>query len=244
MKTKHIFLLMLLTFSNVLLTAQKIKDGVYSNENKIICVQDDTLVIFNKGDVCHVFKGKYRLTDNQIVLDNNIFLGKNANIVKENCSSDKIEIILKSIYITNAVFGERCDNPVFAQNESPYYHIVLNDICVYSEHGNNIVIDRSQFSDTTLSNGFILADDARLSGFVDYFDFPLEYGTRYIIIQKYFSFRPYLINQNIKSSKKLAYQHGNIIECFNDQHTEKYEYNNDCDSCYNILKHKFPLLLE
>lgn len=220
------------------------KNGVYSNGNKIICVQNDTLVIYTKGDVCHFFKGEYRLTDNQIALGNNIFLGKNANIEKENCSPDKIEIVLKSIYITNAVFGGRCDNPVFAQDVSPYYHIVLNDICVYSGHDNSIVIEKNQFSSTTLSNGFILSDDARLSGFIDYFDFPLEYGTRYIIIQKYFSFRPCMINQIIKSSKKLVYQHGKIIEFFNDQHTEKYEYNTASDSCFNELKNRFPLLFE
>ena len=229
---------------NTVLCSQNIKNGMYSNGTETICINDDTLIMFDSNNIVHFYKGKYQFIDNRIFLENNQFLGKNASIEIEPCSPDSIEIRVLSIYITNAIMGKKCKKSIFTQDESPYYHIVLNNECLYSSKNTGIQIGKHQFNEDVLSGGFILSDDARLSGFIDYFDFPLEYGTRYIIKQQYYHFRPYMIYN--KSGLALTYIDGNIIETFYDKSIEVFKYCGPliCDSCFNELKNRFPLLFE
>lgn len=247
MKTKHIILLFLL-LAHVLLNAQNIKNGMYKNSYAnstyadYICINNDTITIcFFNYKSC--FKGSYQLKDNQIYLSENALLGRNANIIKEKCSPDSIEIRLVTKH-KHYLIGMPSNDTNIYEYESDLYTMLINNTPLISIDTSGIYIAKGQFSDQILSSGFLLDDSG--AGFTDYFNFPLEYGTRYIIKQKYYNFRPSVINNEYTPSFIYLYDDNRIIvKSFNDINFIIYENaSTNCDSCFNELKNRFPLLFE
>ncbi len=250
MKTTHILLLALL-FTHFLSNAQCIKNGVYKNpndnspDNSIICINGDTITIcYWNYKWC--FRGAYQLKGKQICLLENTLLGKNAIITKEKCSPDSIELRLITKH-KHYLIGMPSNDTNIYEYESNIYAMHINKIPLISRDTNGIYISKGQFSDEVISNGFMLDDPS--AGFVDYFTFPLEYGTRYIVKQKYHEFEPAIINKN--ENPPFVYiidkKHNRIKikQNHKDRFSSIYEYkSNDCDSCFNELKNKFPLLFE
>lgn len=250
MKTKHIFLLALV-FTYILSNAQCIKNGVYKNpygdgsDNDIICINNDTITIcFSNYKSC--FRGAYQLKGNQICLSENTLLGKNAIIIKEKCSPDSIELRLITKH-KHYLIGMPSNDTNIYEYESNIYTMLINETPLISKDTSGIYIYKGQFSDEALSNGFWLQDAS--AQFTDYFSFPLKYGTRYIINHKYYEFRPSLIYREYTPSYIYLYDNNNsriiIKNNFQDEHYEIHEFKNDnCDSCFNELKNRFPLLFE
>ncbi len=243
MKTKQIILLTLLHFLNVSITAQNIQDGVYSNENKFVCVNSDTIIHY---DGMFWYKGTFEIKNNKMYFLNNELLGKNAIITKEKCSPDSIELRLITKH-KHYLIGMPSNDTNIYEYESNIYAMHINKIPLISRDTNGIYISKGQFSDEVISNGFLLDDPS--AGFVDYFTFPLEYGTRYIVKQKYHGFAPAIINNNETPPFVFLYdiKHNRILikEDLKDKRSAVYEYKNaQCDSCFSEFKNRFPLLFE
>lgn len=97
-----------------------------------------------------------------------------------------------------------------------------------------------------------------MSGFQDYFDFPLEYGTRYIIKQKYYRvFHPFLFvgdskvfNSEYKDYLKIKFKNKGkeLLYKTSSPNWDKYvklEYiSPNVDSCFTEFKNRFPLLFK
>lgn len=250
MKTKHIFLLMLL-ITHFTSSAQYIKNGLYKNPyengsyNDIICINNDTITIcFSNYKSC--FRGAYQLKGNQICLSENTLLGKNAIIIKEKCSPDSIELRLITKH-KHYLIGKPSNDTNIYEYESNIYTMLIDETPLVSKDTSGIYISKGQLSDKALINGFLLQDAS--AQFTDYFSFPLEYGTRYIINHKYYEFRPSIIYREYAPSYIYLYEYDNnriiIKNSFQDEHYGIYEFNNsNCDSCFNELKNRFPLLFE
>lgn len=248
MKTKHIILLFLL-LTHVLLNSQNIKNGMYKNSYAnstyadYICINNDTITIcFFNYKSC--FKGSYQLKDNQIYLSENALLGRNANIIKEKCSPDSIEIRLVTKH-KHYLIGMPSNDTNIYEYESDLYTMLINNTPLISIDTSGIYIAKGQFSDQILSRGFMLDDSG--AGFTDYFNIPLEYGTRYIVKQKYYGFRPLIIYTKdygiIKYNEKKKELKFKLSS--KDKHYTRLKYiSNNVDSCFNELKNRFPLLFE
>lgn len=234
-------------FSN----AQSVKNGIYKHNystktnNDYICINNDTIIIcLWNYKLC--FMGAYKSKDNQLCLSGNTLLGKNVFITKEKCSPDSIELRLITKH-KHYLLGMPSSDTNIYEYESDIYTMYLNKTSLVSRDTSGIYIAKGQFSDDALTNGFFLNDSG--SGFFDYLSVPLEYGTRYIIKHKYYEFRPSVITKGFAPAFIYLYDYDNyriiIKESNEDKNFVIYEYKNDsCNSCFNELKNRFPLLFE
>ena len=246
MKTKNILLIILLIFSNVLLSAQNIKNGVYINGRQYICVNNDTIIRY---DGLFWYKGTFMIKNKKMFFNNNDLLGKNATITKEQCGSDTIEFKLTT-KTKRYVFGEPdCDTNIY-DIETPLYTIAIGDTVFHAKNSKGIMITKNQLSPDKLYHGIWVYDEGSLSGFQDFFDIPIEYGTCYIIKQKNHDFRPSLISYEYKDSCEIRYDKHHRQLLLNDDfradipHTPLQYISPNCDSCFNELKNRFPELFE
>ena len=229
---------MLLSFSNVLLTAQNIINGVYTNGHVYLCVNNDTITYH---DDFYWFKGIYRIEKNKFYWGKNVLLGKNAFIIKEEYSKDSVEIRL----ITKHKGYDICDTIIY-QDESDFYNITINRKQMFSIDQSGINITKCDFSQNELSYGFYIYDSGR--GFIDYFSIPLEYGTSYVIKQKYYWFRPIPEYGSMNDYSLIKFKKDEILlkySPFYEKRCTVLKYvSPNCDSCFNELKNRFPLLFE
>jgi len=248
MKTKIVLFTFLLT--SILSNAQ-IKNGMYkspysnSADNDFICINGDTITIC-RWNYKACFKGAYQLKDDKICLSENILLGKNAYITKEKCSPDSIELRLITKH-KHYLLGMPSNDTNIYEYESNLYTMIINKTPLISRDTNGIYIAKGQLTDEVLANGFLFDDSG--AGFQDYFTLPLEYGTRYIVKHKYHEFSPSIINEKYASSFVFLYDYENnrivIKKNYRDRNSEIYDYiNTNCDSCFNEIKNRFPLLFE
>ena len=244
MKKIAIISLLFLIF-NVTSYSQDIKNGVYANDHdNFICIKNDTL-FYHWWRTYYL--GPYKFEDGKYYFGKNALLGMNAFVEKETCSPDSIEIKMICKY-QHFIFGEPLEDSTVYEGESDFYYICIDDWVFQSRNKKGINIPKGQLSDRELSIGFVI-EGGMLSGFQDYFDFPLEYGTRYIIKQKYYnSFYPFLFIGNNrdyftiefnKNKNELSYKR-NCPMC---SYELKYVSPN-VDSCFNEFKNRFPLLFE
>ena len=226
--------------------SQDIKEGVYTNDNTFLCIYNDT-IFYNWEHFWYL--GPYEFEDGKYYFGKNTLLGMNAFVEKEPCSPDSIEIKMICKY-QHIYFDSPIEDSTIYEGESDFYYILINDWIFESRNKKGINIPKEQLSKEELSIGFLI-EGGMLSGFQDYFDFPLEYGTRYIIKQKYYqSFHPWLsIGDNkdylkIKfenKGKELWYKTSNP-NC--DRYIKLNYVSPNVDSCFNEFKNRFPLLFE
>ena len=248
MKKVQILSIVILILANVFSCAQHIENGMYYSKSSHICVRNETLVYSNN---LSCYMGTYKILDSVILLDNNKLLGRNAIITREQCDKDTIEIRLITEF-KHYVFGEPNTDTTIYQDESPLYQIVINKTILRSRDKEGIFITRGQFHQEELSTmGFWVFDEGNLSGFQDYFNIPLEFGTRYIVKQIYHDFRPLLINEQNQQFPEIKYNKNNKEFTITYHYQErddlitKLQYvSPNVDSCFNELKNKFPLLFE
>ena len=244
---KKCFLLSLLfLIFNITILAQHIDNGVYANgPDYFLCAKNDT-IFYHFGSI-DWYLGTYKFEDNKYYYGQNLLFGKNAFIEKEPCSPDSIEIKLICKY-RNGVFGAPQKDSTIYEGESDFYYILINDLRFESRDKKGIKIPKGQLSEEELSSGFLMVEGALLSGFQDYFDFPLEYGTRYIIKHKYYKFRPCTTFEKpyeyftIKKEKNDLWFKENNPMC--DLYTKLKYVSPNVDSCFNEFKNRFPLLFE
>lgn len=246
MKTKQIILLTLLHFLNVSITAQNIQDGVYSNENNFVCVNSDTIIRY---DGMFWYKGTFEIKNNKLYFINNELLGKNAVIKEEQCGVDIIGFKLTT-KTKHYVFGEPDNDTTVYDVEPSLFTIAIGEAAFHAKKSVGVLITKKQLPKEQLSRGIWVYDEGSFSGFQDFFNIPVEYGKRYIIKQKYHSFRPLLVNYDYKDSCEIYYDKINGELLLNDDfrtdipHTVLKYISSNCDSCFNELKNKFPLLFE
>ena len=249
---KKCFLLSLLfLIFNITILAQHIENGVYANgPDYFLCVKNDT--ILNHFGGVFWYLGTYKFEDNKYYYGQNLLFGKNAFIEKEPCSPDSIEIKLICKYRIGTFGAPQQDSTIY-EGESDFYYMSFNRtyrLKYESRDKKGIKIPKGQLSEEELSSGFLMVEGGLLSGFQDYFDFPLEHGIRYIIKHKYYKFEPCTIFEKpyeyftikIKKEKNELWFKENNPMC--DQYTKLQYVSPNVDSCFNELKNKFPLLFE
>ncbi|MBQ6084311.1 MAG: hypothetical protein IJK92_08180 [Bacteroidales bacterium] len=244
---KYLVLIFFIVCQYITSCAQGIDNGIYKNGDSFVCVKNDSIIIC-RNNYFNCYYGSYTSENLRIFLKENILLGRNATIDIEKASDNYIEIKLLSKY-KNFIIGESIDNSydtTIYQSVSPYYHILINhNKCIHSDSNQTIRIDKDASMQYDLSKGFLLDDDGRLSNFIDYYKFSLEFGNRYIFSQKYYPFCATLINEQYPQDFELIYKKHKIIQKFSNDYIVEYLFDNsNCDSCFNELKNKFPLLFE
>lgn len=231
-------ILSLLLIVSLTTYAQNIKNGVYSNGRVFLCVNNDTITYH---DDMYWFKGTYKIEKNKLYWGKNVLLGNNAFIIKETCTKDSIEIKLITKYK-----GYSIHDTIICQDESDFYKITINQKRRISRDKNGIKIAKGEFSQEELFVGFYVDDSGR--GFTDYFPVALEYGTRYIVIQKYYQFRPIPEYGSMNEYSMIKYKDGEVLLKYSPHYEKKYTVlkyaSSDCDSCFNDLKGRYPLLFE
>lgn len=246
MKKIAIISLLFLVF-NVTSYSQDIKNGVYANDyDNFICIKNDTLFYH----WCRTYYlGPYKFEDGKYYFGKNALLGMNAFVEKETCSPDSIEIKMICKY-QHFIFGAPLEDSTVYEGESDFYYICIDDWVFQSRNKKGINIPKGQLSEEELSVGFLI-EGGMFSGFQDYFDFPLEYGTRYIIKQKYYkSFHPRLSIGDNKDYLKIKFKNKGKELWYktSSPNWEKYVKLNyvspNVDSCFNEFKNRFPLLFE
>lgn len=240
MKKKFIILSIIITFSSIL-NAQHIKNGVYANRNELLCIQGDTMLYYHDS---YWYKGPYIINADTLYWNKNILLGRNASITKEKCSQDSIELKLITKH-KHYLIGMPSNDTNIYEYESDIYAMFINKTHLVSRHASGIYIAKGQFSDQILSSGFLLDDSG--AGFTDCFNFPLEYGTRYIVKQKYYKFRPIIVYLN--DYKIIKYNEMDMVIMLKWTPEDKYHttlkyVSPNCDSCFKEFKNRFPLLFE
>ena len=246
--SKITILLLLCLVLSLISCSQHIKNGVYSSKYEYLCVRNDTLLYCDNS---MWYMGPYKLLDNRVFLANNELLGRNAIITGEQCDKDTIELRLITKF-KHYVFGGPDTDTTIYQDESPLYQIVINKTMLRSRDKEGIFITHGQFSQEELSTmGFWAFDEGNLSGFQDYFNIPLEFGTRYIVKQIYHDFSPLLINEQHQQFPEIKYNKNNKKFTITYHYQErddlitKLRYvSPNVDSCFNEFKNKFPLLFE
>ena len=246
MKIKHFIIIINFVLASMNSCSQNIENGVYTDGRNLICINEDTIVRY---DGLFWYKGLYQITNNKLYLINNEFLGKNALITKEECGSDTIEFILTT-KTKHYVFGEPDNDTTIYDVKTPLFTIVLGNTVLHAQKAKGIKITKKQLSPDDISHGVWVYDEGSLSGFQDYFNIPIEYGTKYIIKQKYYDFRPKLVTYDYKDSCEIVYnKYKKTLSLNDDFRTDiphpilKYVSPN-CDSCFNELKNRFPKLFE
>ena len=235
---KKSFVLIFILHVSMILSAQNIKTGIYTNGSQCLCIKYDTLIYH---DDLYWFKGTYKIANNKLYWGRNVLLGLNANIIQEKCSQDSIEIRL----ITKHIGYDTRDTTIY-QDESFLYDITINNKSMASRSSSGIYIAKGQFEQFELDSGFHVNDSGH--GFTDFFVIPLKYGTRYVIIQKYYQFRPIPEYGGMKDYSLIKYKNGNVLLKYSpsyERHFTTLKYiSPNCDSCINELRNKFPLLFE
>lgn len=238
---KNILSIILIIICHLTIISQNIDQGLYSNGYEYLCIHHDT-ILYNDG--LYWYKGACKIEKNRLYFGHNVLCGKNASITKENCSKDSIELKLVTKHKHYLIGMPSNDTNIYVY-ESDIYAMYLNKTHFVSRNTNGIYIAKGQFSDQILSRGFMLDDSG--AGFTDYFNIPLEYGTRYIVKQKYYGFRPLIIYTKdygiIKYNEKKKELKFKLSS--KDKHYTRLKYiSNNVDSCFNELKNRFPLLFE
>ena len=248
MKKIAIISLLFLVF-NVTSYSQDIKNGVYANDyDDVICIKNDT--IFYHWSRTY-YLGPYKLEDGKYYFGKNALLGMNAFVETEPCSPDSIEIKMIDKYQIIPIGAPMRDSTIY-EGESDFYYIIINDWEFESRNMEGIKIPQGVSSEEELSSGFFMISAGwHLSGFQDYFDFPLEYGTRYIIKQKYYkSFYPRLSIGDNKDYLKIKFKNKGKELWYKtsspnwDKYVKLKYVSPNVDSCFNEFKNRFPLLFE
>lgn len=238
---KFLILTLFSAVINIELYSQHINNGCYTNGYEYLCIKGDTILY---RDGLYWYMGKFTIEQNLVYWGDNILRGKNVHIIKENCSPDSIELRLITKH-KHYLLGMPSSDTNIYEYESDIYTMYLNKTSLVSRDTSGIYIAKGQFSDDVLTNVFFLNDSE--AGFLDYFSFPLEYGTRYIIKQKYYEFRPIINHTNIYGFLKYYDKSKGIMFkwSLDDEYNTKLKYvSSNVDSCFNELKNRFPLLFE
>lgn len=249
---KYVILTLLCIIFSVTANAQALPNGVYTQNpdyGSFICIKNDT-ILYQSSNI-DWYMGTYQFLDGRYYLNDNILLGKNAYIEKDACSPDSIEIKCICKYQHIRIGAPMVDSTIY-EGESDFFRIITNENSFCARNSTIIFISKEQISNEELSDGYIFEESGKMSGFVDYFNIPLEYGTRYTFKHMYYRFRPIIILEKItskhdyllydKNNKKILVTH----EVTKDKsYTNTYPYYSpNCDSCFTAFKNRFPLLFE
>ena len=253
---KHAIISLLFLVLNLTSYSQDIKNGVYANDHDdVICIKNDTL-FYHWWRMYYL--GSYKFEDGKYYFGKNALLGMNAFVEKEPCSPDSIEIKMIDKYQIIPIGAPMRDSTIY-EGESEFFRIIINGISIKSQDTKGMLISKGQLTDDELTSGFFLESSGwHMSGFQDYFDFPLEYGTRYIIKQKYYRvFHPFLcvgdsnvFNSEYKDYLKIKFKNKGkeLLYKTSSPNWDKYvklEYiSPNVDSCFTEFKNRFPLLFE
>lgn len=250
---KYVILTLLCIVFGMSTNAQAIPNGVYAYGYKnhyVFCVKNDTILEYNQYDGLDSYMGTYQFKDNKYYLSKNLLFGKNAILEKEPCSTDSIYIKMICKYQIQVFDGPMTDSTIY-ESESDFYSVSFGNRRFESHDKKGIFIPKGQLSQVELNNGFLFEENSwMMSCFRDYFSFPLEYGTRYIIKQNYFKFRPntifgtandYYLFKFKKRNEEIWFKY-NCLMC---EEYEKLEYiSPNCDSCFTAFKNRFPDLFK
>lgn len=178
---------------NVLLISkifpQSLYDGLYTNRNTndFICIKGDS-ISFNLNNFQSVFYyGKYHLSGDSFVLENNCALGNNTIISTSECDSNYMEIELVE-WKHDFLIGEpiRHSKPYLSKSD-------LFSVCLCSKilQSNDTIlrISKNQFSDMTFDSSFFFASGT-MTGYLDDVSLPLSFGKRITLTQKHFNCQP------------------------------------------------------
>jgi len=248
---KHVILTLLCIVLGVIANAQILPNGVYTqnpNYGSFICIKNDT-ILYNFSRTSW-YLGTYQFMDGKYYLNDNMLLGKNAYIEKETCSPDSIEIKCICKYQHFIIDAPMVDSTIY-EGESDFFRIITNENTFCALNSTIIFISREQISNEELSDGYIYEESGKMSGFFDYFNIPFEFGTRYVFRQKYFHFKPIMIDGIEKDSDYLRYdkKHNLIIATHGIRRINMYSnrypyYSPNCDSCITAFKNRFPDLFK
>lgn len=249
---KYVVLTLLCIIFGIITNAQTLPNGVYSDNSKygyFICIKNDTVLYHSSSTSWYM--GTYQFMNKKYYFNDNLLLGKNAYIEKESCSTDSIEIKFICKYQHILLGAPMVDSTIY-EGESDFYYTYHNEWKFESRDQEGIHISKGTLSQEDLSNGFLLVEGGWLSGFQDYFNIPLEYGTRYTLKHKYYRFNPIIILEKIngkrdyilydKNNNKLLVTHEITKD---NSYTNTYPYYSpNCDSCFNAFKNRFPDLFK
>lgn len=242
MTTKiNVFLIVFLY--SLTLKAQILDNGVYSNGYKCyICILNDTL-LYCDGD-SYWYIGSYQIKKSKLIWGENYLTGRNVTIIKTHTTSNDIELHLITKRKHYNIGAPSSDTTIY-EEESDIYAMIIDKTRIVSKNKNGIIINRGLLPKEFFENGFYLDDSS--SGFFDYFNIPLEYGSRYIVTQKYYNFNPMILYSYKYSKIKYNKRKKEILIKLQpkDKHYSKYKYiSSNCDSCFKEFKNRFPLLFE
>ncbi|MCQ2319545.1 MAG: hypothetical protein MJZ90_11620 [Bacteroidales bacterium] len=218
--------------------AQKPRNGIYKESDGYICVSD-TIIIMDIHTHRSYFYGSYSIHDDEVVLGYNNLIGKNATINVEKCSQDSIEIKLickYEIIVEEADKYPRQSMRCIFYSENTKRVDSRNDGCIYIGYDAN----NNEFN----IDEFYIQDYVQFL-FADKFKIPLEYGTRYVISQKYTASALFLNGDTSWVSFKVK-RHGKRIEMYHKRTKTKeiFHYVGECDSCLEEFSKQFPGLIE
>lgn len=218
--------------------AQKLNNGIYEGSNGYICVNDTTIIMDIHAHGSY-FYGSYSIHDDEVVFGYNNLIGKNATINVEKCSQDSIEIKLICKY---ELIFEEADKYPRQSMICVFYSDVTQTIDSKDDGYIYIGLDENQNKFNIES--FYVCDYVQFS-FADKFKIPLEYGTRYVISQKYTASALFLNGDTSWVSFKVK-RHGKRIEMYHKRTKTKeiFHYVGECDSCLEEFKKQFPGLIE
>lgn len=246
MKTKQIILLTLLLFLNVSILAQSIQNGVYSNENKFVCIKNDTILRY---DGMFWYKGTFEIKNNKMYFLNNELLGKNTIIEDKHCGFDTIAFKLTT-KTKHYIFGEPDYDTTVYDVESSLFTIAIGDSVFHAKKTIGVLITKEHLSQEQPTHRVWVYDEGSFSGFQDFLNIPCEFGKCYMIKQKYHDFRPSLISYDYNDSCIIHYDKKNGELLLNNDFSTDFQHpvlkyvSPNCDSCFNELKNRFPLLFE
>lgn len=230
--------------------SQDIKDGVYTYGYKnhyIMCIKNDTIFQLESKNG---YLGTYKFKDNKYYWGQNLLFDRNAIIDREICSPDSIEIRIIDKYKIHVFGGPDTDSTIY-EGESDFYSIWINNKQFTSRNMEGIKISKGQLSEEELSKGFFMYEEGwHMSVFEGFFSFPLEYGTRYILKQIYYDFRPTRVFESSKYYFTIKIEKGSKDIWYRESNSMYKEYvklnyvSPNVDSCFNEFKNRFPLLFE
>jgi len=238
METLKLLLVCLLVYAGVNCSAQMPNNGIYRYKYGYLCVKDDT-IIMDLSSHHSYYMGSFKVDDGELVFDKNVLIGRSGTIQTENCSLDSIEIKLICKY--ELVFEEADKYPrqsmlcAFSSDETKG---------VESKDDGIIYIGKDENQNKFNIERFYVCDYCQFQ-FFDIFQFPLEYGKRYVITQKYNASVMFLYGDTSWISFKVK-RHGKRIEMYRDGVKKKdvFYYEGECDSCLEEFKKQFPGLIE
>ena len=253
MRKPSIFIILFL-FLCPNLWSQRSFNGVYKDNNcNIVCIKDDSIAFCLKNHVWKVYYGRFSKNKNgEVVLFENEASVLTTFVEKTRCDENYIEIELFEWYHP-IQFGSMSIDTVSKLVKS-------NSFIVYYDNKKKNTNDTLlRFSKSDLFQ-YLNDEDLKLSfvsstmtGFCGTVVLPLNFGTKYSIIQKYDHCVPLLTNKNeptvcsnLKLSRKIFINKPMVI-----WHQDNYLMNDkgktyrlkrvgDCESCLKGLRYYYP----